>query len=346
MQKELKPSGVKDTNSFNKRFQHSILKLTFIYVIILASILFVSSSVLYSVFSSKLESRFRTTNGVEIEIIHRQGIPNPDDVRDDLINLLVLVNGFLLLIAGTLSYRLAEWTLNPLKKSYERERSFLADASHELRTPLSILKAEFENELIDSKKNPRKIVKIESNLEEVNRMSNLVNDLLTISRLSENETKSDETYSKINILEEIESTTRRLKQLADTQNVLISTSLPTHPIIIKSNKTLLENILLNCIKNSIIYNRPGGDISVALKDNNDTVKIIIKDSGIGISKDNLDKIFDRFYRVDKSRSRQTGGSGLGLSIVKSSIDKLCGTIDIESEVGVGTKITLSIPSNT
>ncbi len=344
MHEELKLSGAKDTNSFNKHFRQSILKLTALYVVILAIILLISSSVLYSIFSNKLERRFRSPNTITFEIT-RNNLPSPDDVREDLIDLLMRVNGFLLIVAGILSYRLAQITLEPLKKSYERERQFLSDASHELRTPLSILKTEFENELIDTRKNSQAKEKIESNLEEVNRMSNLVSDLLTITRLSETQIDANQLFENINLSQTILKTIERLKTLANENKVSVETSLPEHEIFINSHYTLIDKIFLNCLKNAIIYNKENGTVKVALTENKSEALIKIVDTGIGLSKEDSEKIFNRFYRVDDSRSRQTGGSGLGLSIVKSAIDKLGGKISLESKLGAGTTINLTIPKN-
>jgi signal transduction histidine kinase len=355
MHDESKQSGAKDTNSsdnsFGKRFGQSILKLTFIYAIILASILFVSSSVLYSAFSARLEHRFKrpviqediSQPGVlQIDLNPTVGYPTPDDVRADLVNLLLVVNGFLLLIAGALSYKLAEWTLSPLKDTYERERRFLSDASHELRTPLSILKTDLENQLSDKRVSATVTKKAESNLEEVNRMTQIVTDLLTLSRLNEYDRKLKE--KPVDLAAIVEKTGERLGGLAKANGIGIIAIVPTEKISIMSDEEVIEAVLMNCAKNAITYNKPGGTVTLSLAKNKSGVKIIISDTGIGINKKDLSKVFDRFFRVDKSRSRQTGGSGLGLSIVKTSMERLGGTVEAESTPDKGTTITLSFPA--
>jgi signal transduction histidine kinase len=354
MHEESRQSGAKDTNSFSTRFNQSILKLTLIYVVILAGILFVSSGVLYSVFSTRLENRFRgpsvkpesiliqTPEGVRGELIVRPGYPTPDEVRSDLINLLLLVNGFLLLIAGGLSYKLAEWTLMPLKKTYEREKRFLSDASHELRTPLSILKLELENELSE-KKNVDSARRVKSNLEEVDRMSQIITDLLTLSRLSENDLYESSKFSPVNLNRLVSKTNERLANVAKNTDIQLILNLPSSDVIVTSNELLIEAVVMNCIKNAIIYNKPNGSVTTTLSKTNAEAVIIVQDTGIGMSQEDADKIFDRFYRVDKSRSRQTGGSGLGLSIVKSAIDRLGGKVSISSELDKGTTLTVFLP---
>lgn len=357
MHEESRQSGARATNSFNtfeKRFNHSILKLTGIYVIILAAILFVSSSVLYSVFSTRLEHRFRGPFDADDVVIvptssttahmytYPNNFPTPDDVRSDLINLLVLVNGFLLLIAGGLSYKLAEWTLSPLKKMYDNEKRFLGDASHELRTPLSILKTELENELSEMK-NTASASRVKSNLEEVDRMSKIISDLLALSRLSDAEAKSKFTRNDINLNELIQKTNERLAVLAKANDINLVCHLPNDAVIFNANEALVEAILLNCIKNAIAYNTPHGSVTTTLTVDDKAIHISVADTGIGMSNDDVAKVFERFYRVDKSRSRQTGGSGLGLSIVQAAIDSLGGSIEATSELGKGTTLTISLP---
>jgi signal transduction histidine kinase len=352
MQEESRPSGAKDTSSFNKRFRQSIIKLTIIYAVIIASILFISSSVLFAVFSKRLEQRFRVpvitengtiTSGIIKIDAPRPGFPSPDEVRSDLVDLLMLVNGFLLVVAGTLSYKLAEWTMTPLKKTYERERRFLSDASHELRTPLSILKMETENELLNTKLSANEKAKRESNLEEINRMSNLVSDLLTLSRLAENEVAAMRKPVAINLSAVITKSVDRLQKLADEHNVAVTTSLPGEIVTIESDTTLLDTILSNAIKNAIIYNKPEGSVTIYLSHNETSVEIAIADTGIGMSPEDTERIFERFYRTDKSRSRKTGGSGLGLSIVRSAVEALGGSVSLDSEINKGTTLTYTLP---
>ena len=344
MHGELKQSGAKDTSSFSKRFQHSIIKLTFIYVIIVAAILSISSATLGSVFSTKLQRRFHRPVIVTDTLIISDDYPSPDDVQADLVNLLVLVNGFLLVIAGGLSYKLAEWTLQPLKKMYEKEQKFLSDASHELRTPLSILKSEFENELSEKNISQKQAARASSNLEEVDRMTIIVSNLLTLSRLTESGLEEKIESTELNLSELVRNTHNRLEHVAEKQHVTINTALPSLDVRIKSNAHLVEAILINSIKNAILYNKQNGTVTITLYSEPKESHIVIADTGIGMSKEDTERIFDRFYRVDKSRSRQTGGSGLGLSIVKSAVEKLNGKIEIESTENIGTTIHIFLPN--
>lgn len=337
-----KPFGAKAINSFSRKFHFSLIKLTIIYTVLLAVILFLSSSILYSYFSSRLEHRFRGFRG-GVQIV--QILPPPptaDDVRADLTDSLVLVNSILLLVAGSASYFLALYTLEPLKASYERQQRFLSDASHELRTPLSVLRMDIENELADATAQAKSKQRAASNLEEIDRMHALVEDLLTLSRLDEtNPTRRR--ADAVDFSDLIASTIETLTPLAHAQRVQLTLA-HADAGQIRADAELLRRIVQNVIKNAILYNKAEGSVTVSLREERNGWNLQVADTGVGMSKEELEKIFDRFYRVDKSRSRQTGGSGLGLAIVKASLERLGGHIDITSEETVGTTVHIMLPN--
>jgi signal transduction histidine kinase len=337
---------------------------------VLIIILFLSSSISYTYFSGLLERRFRDTKEPTAIIVtlpngnsivreanttsqntsanQRGLLPRAQDVQDDLINSLFVVNGGLVLLAVILSYFLARLTLEPIKEAYEKQRRFLSDASHELRTPLTILHAELENEL-DLSQSQEVREKIQSNLEEVERMSTMVNDLLTLSRMDESEHASMLTVHEVHLSEFLNKITHRMRDIADKHAVTLGVEIP-HDITLTVNENLLQHTVINIVKNAILYNKKDGEVTITAceveaKDSSDKarVEIQIADTGVGIDNNDLEKIFDRFYRADTSRSRKTGGSGLGLAIVKSSMDKMGGTIRMESEPGKGTTVTLIFP---
>lgn len=380
MHNELKQFGVKATNSFKRRFNQSLLKLSFLYGTILVAILFVSGFITFTEFSSRIGRRFqniqptitiqlptgeiitnRPPNTPPQNIIEQRRnnpenssvpMPTAKDIRDDLIASLIFVNGILLLIASVSSYWLARSTLRPIRDSYERQRRFLGDASHELRTPLSILQLELENELHGSTGAKRDA--LVSKLEEVRRMGKLVSDLLTISRLDEGSVSPKEKQLTVRIHQLahlLESITERLKPLALSHNVALTfhniqndakTYAKNHEsLLVSLEEDLFSHALTNLIQNAIIYNKQGGKVDVALYIEHKKVIVEIKDNGIGISKQDLENIFERFYRADKSRTRQQavggiGGSGLGLSIAKSALLHMGGDLIIQSELHIGT----------
>ncbi len=344
MQIVSKPSGAKAIGLLSGRFHDARVRLTLVYVSLLAVILFLSSGSIYSAFSNRLEHRFQgfpnwRTEAGEMLLAP----PRPEEVRADLIYSLVLVNTILLILAGMSSYWLAGMTLEPIQESYEGQKRFLSDASHELRTPLSILQLELENEAQSLPQNDPKQTRITSHLEEVGRMRHLVEDLLALSRLDERrETTLLIEPVSLSIL--IQETIDRLQPLAKKHDVQLETPILAKEEILRTNKELLVHTLQNVLKNAIIYNIPKGTVTVDIQRQRDEVRIRISDSGIGIAPEHLTHIFDRFYRADASRSRETGGSGLGLSIVQSMMQRIQGRIEVESILKEGTRITLILPS--
>jgi signal transduction histidine kinase len=309
----------------------------------------------------------RTTNGT------RPMLPTAEDIRQDLVASLIFVNGILLLLASLASYLLARLTLRPIRDSYERQRRFLGDASHELRTPLSILQIELENELhaasganaassSNSAKAAAQREQILSKLEEVKRMSKLVSDLLAISRLDEDRHPKASTMKKISkadFIKSIEKITSRLSPLAESRSVSIkfydktdsdksSQSEDSKGFSISLDEEMFSHALTNLIQNAVFYNKKDGTVDVSVRNERKKAVVEIRDSGIGISKPDLERIFDRFYRADKSRTRKNipgipdEGSGLGLSIAKSALLYMGGNLEIQSEPNVGTIVHVEL----
>ncbi len=345
MQNALKRFGAKGTGWFKNLFQLSLWRLTIFYTVILALILFISSSFIYSAFSKRLENRFRIFRApMAPEIIRISPVqPTADDVRADLVNSIFIVNGLLLAIAALLSYFLAQATIEPLQAMDEKQKRFFGDASHELRTPLSILKIDLENELEQNQNDTAEKARLTNYLEEVNRMTKLVNNLLTLSRFDEHNTNEDRLFSPVNLTQLVNTTVQHLKTLANHYGITLTVTPNNEIITTKSNEDILSQILTNVIKNGILYNKPNGAVTVSTRANNTNAIITVTDTGMGMTKEEIKKIFDRFYRTDKSRSSKTGGSGLGLSIVHSSVQYLGGTIQVDSAPEQGTAITLSLP---
>lgn len=343
MPRALKPSGERGTGSIRDRFWTARTQLTFTYTAILAVILCISSGILYSAFSNRLARRFER-NPQRPPIFLQEGMapPRAEDVLRDLFYSLVFVNGLLLVLASILSYWLAGITLDPIRETYERQRRFLSDASHELRTPLAILQADLENTLNAGSLSADEKARIESHLEEVARMGQIVKDLLLLSRLDETNLPEEPTRS-VELVTFLHELKERFEQFAKQHQVTLTTKISLDTLAILTKPELLAQAVSNLIKNAIIYNKPEGSVHITLKKESSHALIEISDTGIGMSSEHVDKAFDRFYRVDKSRSRQTGGSGLGLSITQTIIDQLGGKIEVKSQLGTGTTISLTLP---
>ncbi len=339
----LKQSGAKVTGSFKKRFNLSLAWLTLLYGLTLAVILLVSGTVTYSEFSSRIGRRFGgfpPPPQIRQQIINMQ--PTAAEVRQDLIESLIFVNSLLLVLASISSYWLARRTLQPIRDSYERQQLFLSDASHELRTPLSILHIELENELSSTTKSAER-ERITSKLDEVKRMSKIVNDLLTLSRLDAGKLDYTENITTVHLEECVSKIVKRLQPLAESNGLTLSYIQESQDIVLTLDEDVFSHALTNFIQNAIVYNKPGGKVNVITKIKGKEFLVEIIDTGIGISPDDLNNIFERFYRTDKSRSRKTGGSGLGLSIAQSAIRHIGGRFEIESKLDEGTKVKVFLP---
>ncbi len=339
MRNVFKPFGEKDTGSFREQYFKTRIALTAIYTGILVILLLISSGVTRTVFSERLSQRFALVIDRN-DRIHPVVFPvDVRDVTEELSETLLIVNGILVCISVFISYRLATRTLRPIEEAYERQRQFLSDASHELRTPLAILQANLENERDGGSVDLRSSAK--SHLEEVKRMSVLVSDVLSLSKL---EHAGSETLRVPMVVNDVlQKVADRLSLIAVSHHVTLTLEDASETFTILAAEEPMIRVLTNVIENAILYNRPHGSVTVSMEREDETVKIDIVDTGVGIAEKDVQKIFDRFYRADKSRSRRTGGSGLGLSIARSIIESFGGAISMKSTVDVGTTVSITLP---
>ncbi len=219
----------------------------------------------------------------------------------------------------------------------ERNRKeFTANVSHELKTPLQSIMGSaelIENGLVKTEDMPRFVGHIRT---EAERLLTLIEDIIRLSRLDE---ENEMPFEDVDLYEVADEVVSRLKNIAAAKNIEIS--IVGESVYIKSVKQLLTETIFNLCDNAIKYNRDGGIVAVSVNRMKDKAVVSVKDSGIGISPEHQAKIFERFYRVDKSRSKESGGTGLGLSIVKHAVQHLNGKIDLQSKVGEGTTIQVS-----
>lgn len=218
---------------------------------------------------------------------------------------------------------------------------FVANVTHELKTPLTSISGFVEtlriNENIDHKTRDRFLGIIEN---ESDRLKRLIDDILLLSFIENKDTISYEKIDISNLFKEIYELTINY---AKSKNIELRYKIENEDIVINSNRDYIKQIFLNLIDNAIKYTPDGGFVETSVYQNDENIFINIKDNGIGISKEDTSRVFERFYRVDKARSRDVGGTGLGLAIVKHIVKSLNGTIDIKSELNVGTEFIVSIP---
>lgn len=228
-------------------------------------------------------------------------------------------------------------------------REFTANITHELKTPLTAISGYAEliaNGMVEGEGDLRnfggRIYR------EAGRLAALVNDILTLSNLDEAERATEGEAVPIGSTEPIElsraiyAVEQRLEQVARQANVTISHE--TKPVVIEGVSRLIDELIYNLASNAIRYNRPGGTVTLQCGTNDEGHPFLaVADTGIGIAPEEQGKVFERFYRVDKSRSKARGGTGLGLAIVKHAALYHHATLDLSSELGVGTTITVTFP---
>lgn len=218
---------------------------------------------------------------------------------------------------------------------------FVANASHELRTPVTAIKGFAETLLDGALKQPElaeKFITIIAN--ESNRLETIISDILELSRV---EKKSEPMVVKpFEVVETVTNLIQFFYKQADRKHISISVD-AERPVMMKADQHRIEQIFTNLIENAINYSDVDSEVIINIEQVNNSVHFSVSDKGIGIPKADQERIFERFYRVDKGRSRNSGGTGLGLSIVRNLIMNMNGTIHVESEVGIGTTFYIKLP---
>lgn len=219
-------------------------------------------------------------------------------------------------------------------------QEFFSNASHELKTPLTSVRGYvelLENDMAtDEKMKKDFLARIKK--ETVN-MTNLINDILMISRLETKEAEVVLTNVRLGPL--VKDICSSLEPLASEYQVTLNLS--CRPLSLYANVQQLRELFSNLITNAIKYNKPGGRVNVTVSSESNDMVIVVEDTGVGIPEDAKQRVFERFYRVDKGRSKKVGGTGLGLSIVKHIVSYYNGTIELESKLTVGSRFTIRLP---
>ncbi len=229
------------------------------------------------------------------------------------------------------------------ERAEKMRREFSANVSHELKTPLTSIigYAEIMNNGIAKPEDSAKFISLIYT--EGKRLLSLVEDIIKISRLEESSLKDKkEFFEKTDISMICTSVVQELMHKAQEFNVTVKTRLPENPVIIQGIPEILHEMIFNVCDNAITYNKPEGSVTVEVIQNyeREDIEVIISDTGIGIAPEHQSRIFERFYRVDKSHSKKTGGTGLGLAIVKHGAALMNAKVFLSSEVQKGTKVTL------
>lgn len=247
-----------------------------------------------------------------------------------------------LLLASVGGYFLASKSLAPIASMLNEQQRFIADASHELRTPLAVLRGETEVALGKM----RTVEEYQESLtliqEEAERLSRIVEDLFILAR-QPIQSPTALIKEPVSLTEVVKDCARAAQVLASRKGVRLKLENDSTSIALNADEELIKRMILNLLDNAVKYTPEGGEISLALEKHNGSAEIVVRDTGIGLSHTDQQRVFDRFYRVDKARSRALGGAGLGLSIVRSIVEAHGGNITVDSTPRHGSTFTVSLP---
>lgn len=270
------------------------------------------------------------------------------DLRESSVGQLRYIKGVMFIIIFSLglvfigSLIISKLALKPIKKAYQKQLDFTADASHELRTPLAVIQTNLELVLGNSEETIESQSKWLNNiLVENKRMKKLVEDLLTLSRADTNQNILE--TSKFYIDYTIISVVDLLMPYANEKNITLKVNLKPN-VEFLGDKNRIKQLIIILVDNAIKYTESKGTVKVNLDYNDKKIWVSICDTGVGFSDEEKSKIFERFYRLDKTRSRHSGGLGLGLSIAKWIALEHGGSIEVESHIGKGSNFIITLPS--
>ncbi len=335
-------------------FERARLTLTAWYLVIIMTISLLFSLAIYSSITAEFHRFEKMEVRVQDELKEGEILPFPsrgrfirtarpdpeiiEEAKKRLLISLGVINFTILVLSGAAGYLLAGRTLRPIQKMVDEQKRFITDASHELRTPLTALRSEIEVGLRNKKLtifDAHKLLK--SNLEEVVSLQGLSDNLL---ELAQNGKLIDpKQFEDILLQEVIEKAYKKVEPLAKGKKIKIIYSLKE--VIISGIPDRLTEVFVILLDNAVKYSPKMSTISITAKRMKNKIVIAVNDQGIGIAKEDLPYIFDRFYRADKSRS-STSGYGLGLSIAKKIVEAHGGTITVKNNTKKGTTFTITL----
>ena len=321
-------------NNIADEFFSARLRLTFYYSLTAIVILGGSSIVLYDTILSNLTASIQANVFLDPHI----SALIIDRAQDILLNRFLTIDIILVFFIIILGFLVTHKTLAPIKSNMLKQKRFIADASHELRTPIAViisgLEVNLENKNLDFNSAKKTL---ENTLSEMRDFSKLSNNLLDLSKYDMPEKTK---YESVDVAELINHIVEKNKNLASFKEITIEAKIKSE-IIVSGNKIELSRVFYNILDNAIKYTPHGGKITLSDKISLNKYVITITDTGAGIPKDIIDKIFDPFFRADASRS--TEGAGLGLTLSKKIIENHKGTISIKSQENKGTSVFITLP---
>lgn len=246
-----------------------------------------------------------------------------------------------LVVSAGLSYLLSRMTLRPIAEAWERQTEFVQNASHELRTPLAVIRT--NQELLLDEPMARIVDKfppINVTIEEVERLARLTDDLLTLTASDAHPLKL--AVERLDFGELTDGVASSYEELALAQGKAFEI-VRQGDVLVSGSRDRLTQLVAIILDNALKYTREGDSVLVEVRHDGSSATLVVSDTGIGVEDADLDRVFDRFYRADKARSRSTGGSGLGLSIAKGIVDAHDGSIRMKRSEPHGTSVTVTLP---
>jgi len=278
-----------------------------------------------------LSERIRPTLVLQVA----RSLEPEQEALDHLLVVLLLGGGAAVVVATIGGWFLAGKALTPVQEAFERQNAFVADASHELRTPLAVIRAnaEFLQESEPSSEEASEIVS------ETDRLSSLVDSLLAVAR---GDTNGAVAYDELDLGAVVEGSAASMRSLATERGITLDIS-ATPELRIRGSREQLRQLVVILLDNALRYTGSGGHVEVDVTGRDGSAVVAVTDTGIGIPPEALGQVFERFYRADEARNRDSGGAGLGLAIAQKLVDEHGGSIAAESEPGEGSTFTVTLP---
>lgn len=335
-------------------FSSARFHLTMLYVFIILMITGAISFLFYIQTSLVIENRFRQ---IELrwqkEYFPQYNIQNYSyqppiffakdisDAKRAIILQLLLVNGCIAAMVGILGYYLSGRTLSPIKDVYQAQKQFIADAAHELKTPITALKTSLEVNMMDPHLSELTKRILKENFEDVLNLETLTNNLLKLARFEQSKVE----FTAVSIKEILEQAIKMVKPLAKKKKITINIVKQEKDTTVEGDKTGLTEVLVILLDNAVKYSPAETTIDVAIRKTRGNFFILVQDHGVGIPKQHLPHIFDRFYRIDTSRSKVNAvGHGLGLSIAQKIMKEHHGSLTVKSVIDQGSTFIMQLPA--
>jgi two-component system sensor histidine kinase CiaH len=297
----------------------------------------------HDAFPVNVRSRFLEIfeDGAKVGFLQVQvSLKQRDDALRQIVFTMILLSPFLALAVALCGSWFSGNATRPVEETMALLRQFVVDAAHEINTPITVIDASVQTleETFSEQEQDDDILPIIKRAS--SRMRALGESLIVLSRMETPEYAFN--ISRLKLSDVIAPVVAECEQISKRKHQMLVVE-PIPDVSIFGHAESLERMFLNLIANAVRYTDDGGQIDVRFSVQDDKLKIIVEDTGVGIPKESLDHVFERFYRVDKSRSREMGGFGLGLSIVKAIVDRHNGTITVESQVGRGSSFITVLP---